>query len=195
MKNSIMKICPHCKIEKPVSDFHRHGKYLNSWCKPCSIKDTVERQKRNPEQKKERAKRHYDKHKEAIKNKVYEWKRNNAERTKEYLREWRKKHPRYGVEKVKEWARKNSLKVAIKSQKRRALKAAAEGSYTESEFVKLCEKYENRCLCCREQNKLTADHVIPLSKGGSNWIANIQPLCGICNSSKGTKIIDFRKMW
>jgi 5-methylcytosine-specific restriction endonuclease McrA len=56
----------------------------------------------------------------------------------------------------------------------------------------LCEKYHKRCLCCDKRRKLTADHVIPVSKGGTSDISNIQPLCQPCNSSKGAKIIDYR---
>lgn len=64
---------------------------------------------------------------------------------------------------------------------------------TELEWLDLCNKYNNRCLCCGEKNKLTVDHVIPISKGGMNTIDNIQPLCGSCNSKKNNKEIDYRR--
>lgn len=76
---------------------------------------------------------------------------------------------------------------------RRALKAQAEGRYTQQEFVDLCHHYGDRCLACGdEEAALTADHVVPLSKKGSNGIENIQPLCQSCNSKKGTRVIDYR---
>lgn len=42
----------------------------------------------------------------------------------------------------------------------------------------------NKCLCCGSDYKITKDHVIPLSKGGSSGLENIQPLCVKCNSKE-----------
>ena len=59
------------------------------------------------------------------------------------------------------------------------------------EFIFKRDKY--KCLCCRGNNILTIDHIVPIYKGGVNRLYNLQTLCKSCNSSKGTKIIDYRK--
>ena len=78
--------------------------------------------------------------------------------------------------------------------KRYLSKKKVEGYHTFGEWETLKAQYNYTCLCCgRSESKivLTEDHIIPLSKGGSNNIENIQPLCRSCNSKKYTKIIDF----
>lgn len=74
----------------------------------------------------------------------------------------------------------------------RARKAANGGSYTAQEWNELCAFYDHACLCCGECKPLTPDHVVPISRGGSNAIENIQPLCLDCNRRKSTKTIDYR---
>lgn len=79
------------------------------------------------------------------------------------------------------------------SHDRRVQKQNNGGSYTLEEWGALCAKYDNKCLCCgRGDVLLTVDHVTPVTKGGSNDIANIQPLCKSCNSRKHNKVIDYR---
>ena len=73
-------------------------------------------------------------------------------------------------------------------------RARMRGAYSASyDFIKLCQRYGNKCLACgRSDVALTVDHVVPLSRGGTDTEDNIQPLCFSCNASKGTKTADYR---
>ena len=83
------------------------------------------------------------------------------------------------------------------SQRRRARKQNAEGSHTLGEWELLKKQYGFKCPCCNRKEpeiKLTEDHIIPLDKKGSDYIENIQPLCGSCNCKKYTKIIKYEQL-
>lgn len=53
---------------------------------------------------------------------------------------------------------------------------------------KILERDGAKCKLCGRQDTLTIDHIIPLSKGGSNNQKNLQILCEGCNKKKGKKI-------
>lgn len=114
--------------------------------------------------------------------KEYERQRNQTEKRKTFL-----------YANASGWRRENPQKMAVQLARRRARKLDTDGDFTVEEFEALCEKYGNACLCCGDRDSLlTPDHVVPLSLGGSNRIANVQPLCGSCNSWKNTKTLDYR---
>ena len=75
----------------------------------------------------------------------------------------------------------------LKGLGRYARKLGAEGIFTTEEWEEIKKRYNYTCFHCDRMEpyiKLTKDHIIPLSKGGSNYIQNIQPLCQGCNSRK-----------
>jgi len=45
-----------------------------------------------------------------------------------------------------------------------------------------------KCVKCGDDENLTADHIIPISKGGKTNMENLRTLCKSCNSSKGNRI-------
>ncbi|MGB2762747.1 MAG: HNH endonuclease [Minisyncoccales bacterium] len=47
---------------------------------------------------------------------------------------------------------------------------------------------KGRCAECGSREKLEYDHIIPISKGGSSTVRNIELLCENCNRKKSSKI-------
>jgi 5-methylcytosine-specific restriction endonuclease McrA len=134
--------------------------------------------KKNPDKVKSNRKAYYD---------------NNREAALAYSAKFRADNPELVKENLARWKRENPEKVSAILQKRRTAKAKSGGAYTYEQWIALCGKYGNKCLCCDKKKKLTPDHVFPVSKGGTSDISNIQPLCGPCNSSKGAKTVDYRR--
>ena len=114
------------------------------------------------------------------------------ERATAKQRRWRAENRDRELELARERHKKNPEKNTARMQRYLAKKAQNGGSFTGEEWLALCEAYDNRCLWCGESKPLTADHIVPVSEGGSSDIGNIQPLCRSCNSRKGTQSIDFR---
>ncbi|MCC6591602.1 MAG: HNH endonuclease [Bryobacterales bacterium] len=123
----------------------------------------------NPDKYREQSRRRYQK---------------NLALYRAYQRKWNRNHPEYVVTR--------------KLERKRAIRRA-HGSHTADEFRALVHFYGSRCLCCGRPNgapqsdqEIVRDHIVPISKGGSNGIDNIQPLCRACNSSKSDRAIDYR---
>lgn len=111
---------------------------------------------------------------------------------REWARNWHLNNPGKDAEYHKKYYDKHPEKFQQKNARSRAKKKSAEGSISSVEWLKLLNRYENKCLCCGKKAKLEMDHVVPLSLGGRNSIDNIQPLCRSCNARKGGKTIDYR---
>lgn len=106
------------------------------------------------------------------------------------IREAKRRDYRKRAESVKaaaaRWQAANPEKVREYHRNRKARVRGAEGSHTAAEVAALFKAQRGRCAACRIglTNGHHADHIVAVTKGGSNWIRNIQLLCEPCNLSK-----------
>lgn len=92
---------------------------------------------------------------------------------------------------VRRWLEANPTAKRVESSQRRAKAAAAGGSYSRADLVARLKAQAGLCWWCRKPlvgKAYHADHIIPLSKGGSNAASNICCACPTCNLSKGPKM-------
>ncbi len=145
-------------------------------------------------QKKKYNRLHYKQHRAQVLRKAKkQYKQHKTDRLK-YIARWQKENAKKHGAYTSKYQKKNRVKYNVYFQVRRTKQTAAGGEYTEVQWKSLCRKHSYRCLRCNRRRKLTPDHVVPVSKGGTSSIQNIQPLCGPCNSSKGTRTIDYRRI-
>ena len=177
------KRCSRCGVDKPRTDFYPQPDLpsgVTSECKAC-LRQRVQRDRalHGNEINQRRRQRHAadPERKRAANRASY---RRHVNKRRAATRAAYQKRP---GDWVASWHR------------RRGRWAGTGGSWTWDEWQALCAQYGNRCLCCGSRGPLTVDHVIPLQRGGSNDIANLQPLCGACNDRKGTRPTDYRPLY
>lgn len=125
-----------------------------------------------------------------IKVKSAEYRRNNADLIRVKSQEYYLKNRNTILLRNKNYWKQNPDRKREYKIQRRALEYEAEGSHTTKEWELVKLLFDYRCAGCFRREPeitLTEDHKIPLSKGGTNYIDNIQPLCITCNSSKATR--------
>ena len=81
-----------------------------------------------------------------------------------------------------------------RTRSERLSNARAKGTHTDEEWLEMLNAYGFSCLACgcKPIGRPCKDHIVPIYKGGSDSIQNIQPMCRECNSSKGPNSRDFR---
>jgi len=91
---------------------------------------------------------------------------------------------------MRAWFQKNPERARIRWMKDRQHRRDAVGCVTPTQLAARIDYWGGRCWVCYTAFE-EIDHVIPVTRGGTHWPANLRPICKSCNTSKGAK--DWRR--
>lgn len=89
-------------------------------------------------------------------------------------------------------AHRDRRTMAAERRADRLAQARVAGGHRESEWAWMAVLFASCARC--GATPCGKDHIVPLSAGGCDCIANIQPLCVACNSAKGPVPVDYRNL-
>lgn len=111
------------------------------------------------------------------------------------IHDWEQHNPwAAGASRRSEVARQNAMKKwgadkssdNAKNRSQRLAEARKKGKHTKEEWETMKAVCGNACVKCGSTElDLSKDHIVPICKGGSDGIENIQPMCHRCNAGKG----------
>lgn len=169
-------ICTRCKIEKSCDDFEHEPRNTkrqkrSSHCRECRKVKKLEYYYRNRERTSARSKEVYY---------------SDIEASRAKHRQWYADHRAERTESKRRYRAKNPFVHRRQNSKRRAAVLNSEGSHTAEDLKLLWIEQGGLCAYCdmRLDVGCEVDHIIPLSRGGSDDIGNIALACPPCNGSK-----------
>lgn len=84
--------------------------------------------------------------------------------------------------------RRISLGEKLENNAKRARYFGAKSEISAEDWTRWAEAFGRRCAYCGAQTKVPVlEHVVPLSRGGTDTIDNVVPSCMSCNRRKGRR--------
>lgn len=202
------KRCSKCGEIKPLSEFNRRNDRksgFTSACKDCNRKmchqyglrnsDHLRVKKHakyweNPQLARNRKNSWYAAHKKKIgeQSRIRYW--SHPDKFRDKARRWARNHSEKHNKNARNWRRAHPIHVRTYAARRRAMTRQADGSHTPAEITEQYKRQRGKCYYCQCKlgDKYHVDHVVPLSRGGSNSIDNLVLACPECNLRKQDKL-------
>jgi 5-methylcytosine-specific restriction endonuclease McrA len=177
------KRCSRCGVVKYFGEFSKQAKCaggVDSQCRQCKNENARRRYRKDPDKHIAKAKDYDDSKRREANERKRRYRMRNRKRQAEWLSIWRVR---------------NKDKAQCNYRARRARKANASGTHSAEQVRARFDYYGNKCIYCGSNESLEVEHRIPLSRGGSDWPANLAPACKSCNCSKHAKTeTEFKKI-
>ncbi len=189
MDSLSLKCCNKCKEKKPPSEFLKYSRSksgLSSHCRVCVKEYQREHYLANRAENRHKAKIHYAANRTRFIEKNREYSATHAAEARARTARWCEENPGRKTA----WRKANLDKDAAYQRKRQALKRGAQGTHTAEDVARQFDAQKGMCWWCGAKlkksgkGKYHVDHVVALSKGGSNGPENLVCSCPTCNLSK-----------
>jgi len=142
--------------------------------------------KNHPEKVAARAKAYQEAHKAEISARQRRYRQENAGRVRARNQAYREANLKEVTEYRRGYHKANPEASVTAAHKRRVHKVGNKSFVVTTKEMKRI--WNSACVYCGATENINADHVVPIAKGGSHGIGNLQPLCKSCNSSKGASL-------
>ena len=148
----------------------------------------------------EKARKWYHENRDANLERTSRWKRDNPEKLARYndlykatkiekQKSRRSANPGYDNAKYREYHEKHPERYRVYRLSNLCKSRGVEGTSTPDDIKRIYADQKGKCAICREKvdQGYHVDHIVPISKGGTNWPSNLQITCPPCNRSKSQK--------
>lgn len=210
-KDGVQPYCKECNAAYRAENLEAIAEYKRVWNIENAVEVGAKKRlyaKANAAMLADRKKEWCSANKESLSEKKREWRLSNPEKISKSGQAYRKANRELILEKArkaysadpekftarsKAYRDANPEKRAVLVRNRRAAKNLAEGSHTSKDVGFIFDQQRGLCANCKEtleksgSNTYHVDHIMPISKGGSNWPSNLQCLCPTCNMRKNAK--------
>lgn len=119
------------------------------------------------------------------------WREKNAEKLRAHQKKYYETHKEDYLRRDREWRKNNPDKFRVLDANKKARRRGnlTTGYVPDGALEALMGAYGAVCMApgCLSTGPLELDHVVPLTKGGSHDLRNLQLLCRTCNASKGNR--------
>ena len=124
------------------------------------------------------------------------WKAKNPERARANRRKSYERNRDREIARAKEWyaanpwwrpsfVERNGRRLRDLMALRKSERTGAKAMFDPSDVR---DAYGGRCWACGSAERIGMDHIVPLTRGGSNCAFNLRVLCGPCNARKHKRL-------
>jgi 5-methylcytosine-specific restriction endonuclease McrA len=186
--------CTKCQQIKPATSEYfdyRDAKCgtLHAECKPCKAERWQKHLQENPQY----WHNWYQERAEHVKASVREYYQEHTGERIAYRKKYYLEHREECLAKVSIYKRTHRGAYTALQHKRNAMKNGVPGTHTDKDIQDQYKRQKGKCYYCscklgKQRGDYTVDHVIPISRGGSNAPSNLVITCPSCNFSKHNKL-------